>query len=952
MASITQTIPNYFGGISEQPDQLKNPGQVKNVVNAIPDVTNGLYKRPGSKRIAKLAGVQNNGSWFHYYRDETEGSYIGQIASDGTPRVWRCSDGAAMTIAYGSTDGATQANLKSYLTPSAAANTEDLQFLTINDTTFVNNRTKAVLLTSDESSAKPEAHAAYIELLRTENGRQYGLNIYDDDSVTVPVNRATRLKIQSDNLREEYGYGDCPGIGTQVFGNGDYTAQSGKKNLTFRLTILGQGGESISDDGGTDENSFRCTYNRAVDLLHGGSGWVTNNTVDVVLDQAKYGATVNGQDTHATYTIKVLDHETAQIKAKINGANDNGLIRPQPTPFDSQCAVTADAILGGIAAELSPTGLSHKVIGNGIYLSSSSAFNVEIVNPDLMRVMQDEVNDVSKLPTQCRHGYIVKVSNSQMSDEDDYYMKFIGQNNKDGPGSWKECAKPGIRNKLDAGTMPVTLQRTAATTFTVDRYAWDQREVGDNLTNAIPSFVSIRNAYYDETRTDEDRTINKVLFFRNRLALLSGPNITTSRPGDFGNFWVDTALTVSAIDPINIASSSTLPSDLYDGLELNTGLLVFSTNSQYLLSSDDSVFTPDTAKLRPISSYNYHRTVPPISLGVTVGFLDNSNKYSKFTEIAGVQREGQAAIIDQSKVVPTLLGKDIDLITNSRENGLVFFGKTGEKFVKIYKYVTIGDQRIQSAWFQWKFNSNLKYHFIEDEQYYYLDEDDFLQSINIVQADADPSIDEEGTNFLIHLDNYTTISGGVHNSTTKLTTFSNVSWISQVTGSTPANKLVLVDINSGATRVGRYAECTVSGTSFTVPGDWSGATLHIGYLYDYQIEFPRIYTLKQAGQSTVADINASLILHRLYLSLGKSGLYETTLTRIGKDDYTDVYESTPANQYNVSDAPYLDEDVKSIPIYDKNKNVDITLKSTHPAPATLRSLTWEGDYSPINYRRV
>ena len=39
MPSITQTIPSYNGGISEQPDHMKFPGQVKNVVNAIPDVT-------------------------------------------------------------------------------------------------------------------------------------------------------------------------------------------------------------------------------------------------------------------------------------------------------------------------------------------------------------------------------------------------------------------------------------------------------------------------------------------------------------------------------------------------------------------------------------------------------------------------------------------------------------------------------------------------------------------------------------------------------------------------------------------------------------------------------------------------------------------------------------------------------------------------------------------------
>ena len=47
----------------------------------------------------------------------------------------------------------------------------------------------------------------------------------------------------------------------------------------------------------------------------------------------------------------------------------------------------------------------------------------------------------------------------------------------------------------------------------------------------------------------------------------------------------------------------------------------------------------------------------------------------------------------------------------------------------------------------------------------------------------------------------------------------------------------------------------------------------------------------------------------------------------------------------------LDEIIKTIPVYDKNKNVDVTLKSTHPSPCTLRSMQWEGDYSPMYYRR-
>ena len=649
--------------------------------------------------------------------------------------------------------------------------------------------------------------------------------------------------------------------------------------------------------------------------------------------------------------------------------------------------------------------------------------------------MQHEVNDVSKLPSQCRHGYIVKVSNSQQSDEDDYYLRFVGNNDQDGPGSWVECAAPGIRSNFDHSTMPVTIQRTAATTFTVDRYAWDARTVGDDNTNPIPTFVGLDSNHPDHTGTDEDRFINKVLFFRNRLSFLSGTNVITSQPGDFGNFWADTALTVSGIDPIDISMSSTLPSALFDGIEINAGLLVFTANSQHLLSSDDTVFNPDTAKLRTISSYNYNTVIPPISLGTTIGFIDNSNKYSRFNEMAEVGRENQAMVIDQTKVVPTLLPKDIDHITNSRENGLTFFGKTNSDVVYGLKTVTMGDQRLQSAWFKWKLNRPLKYHFVENDRYYFLDADNFLQFVNLTQNDDDPSITEEGTNFLVHLDNWVEIEGGSYNNGTNLTTFTDgtnsceFTWQGSV-GSDPNGQLVVIDIDPNSSRVGRYAPVTVTnaGTSFTLPGDWSreitsitvtnggsnytsaptvsfsggaGSNLtatatiasgavtavtinnngqnytsaptvsftggggssaaataaihdgkyYIGYLYDYQVDFPRFYTTKLVGQASIADTSASLILHRLNLSLGKVGLYETTLTRVGKPDFTDVYESTLLNTYNVSDAPLVDEIIKTIPVYDKNKNVDITLKSTHPSPCTLRSMQWEGDYSPMYYRR-
>jgi hypothetical protein len=833
-----------------------------------------------------------------------------------------------------------QTTVQNYLATSAP---ENLQFLTINDTTFVNSRdtTNANTLvgTTGTTDATPDAHFGFIELLRTENGRQYGVDL-NNSTVVTTVKRATRIKIDSDNLDEGDGTGHCPGIGTQVFSKND----TGKTNLTFRINTLGQQGVSpnyqASGSTGADGENYRCSYNREVILLHGGEGWETGNTTTAVLDAAAGGASVgtgsSSNGVAATYTIRVEDHEETEVNATITAnGNHSGLIRPAPTPFDSDTAVTADTIIGGIIDAL-PSSITGKHIGTGIYLSSANPFTINIVEEDLMRCFQSSVNDVSNLPNQCKHGYIVKVNNALRAEEDDYYLRFEGQNDKDGSGSWVECAKPSIAKELT--NMPLAIQRTATTTFTVRPFDYQVRRIGDDVTNPMPSFVGSR--------------INKVLFFRNRLALLSGENVITSRPGTLGlpDFFNETALTVSSSDPIDISAASMFPSELFDGIEMNTGLVVFSTNQQFLLASDDTVLNPDTAKLRSISTFNYNEDMAPISLGTTIAYVDNSGKFSRFNEMANIQREGEPSVVEVSKVVPTLLPKDIDLLTNSRENSLILLGKTGSDEVFGYKYFQVADQRQQAAWFKWKLNNPLIYHFIINDEYFFLDSDYYLQSVKLVQTETDPSIVQDNVDFLLHVDNHTTVSGGSFNSTTNLTTFSGVSWLNTVT--TPNHDLVVIDTNTNSARVGRYAKPTVSGTSFTLPGNWSGATLTIGYIYPYEVKFPTFYPTKTDGRSSRADVNSSLVLHRIKFHFGKIGLYETTLERVGKNDYTEVYESTELDEYDASDAPYLEEFIKTVPVYERNTNVDVTLRSSHPAPATLRSVSWEGDYSPKYYKRV
>ena len=265
MASITQTIPNFFGGISEVPDSQKGQGQVNDAVNCIPDLNNGLYKRPGSKRIgtAPLAGATSDGIWFHYYRDPTEGSYIGQVATNGTVSMWDAETGNSISVTH---DTGTQ----TYLSHIGG---ESLQFTTINDSTFVCNRTVVAAMTNDMTENKPHTYAAFIELKQVQNGRQYGLNIHDPASGSLTTIRtATRLSASPDSTEGfttfSGSHGHCPNIGTEIYNVTN--ANSGKYNLIFRLTTTGQQGpRPNSGDDTPEDDDFTCSYSTTVESNNG-----------------------------------------------------------------------------------------------------------------------------------------------------------------------------------------------------------------------------------------------------------------------------------------------------------------------------------------------------------------------------------------------------------------------------------------------------------------------------------------------------------------------------------------------------------------------------------------------------------------------------------------------------------------------------------------------------------
>ena len=954
MTSITQTIPHYTGGISQQPDEKKLPGQVVEAINVFPDVTQGLLKRPGGKLIASLSDNSTvalnskvDGKWFHYYRDEAE-QYIGQVSRGGDINMWRCSDGYAMTVNY---DSSTSSALTSYLTHTTD---EDIQALTLNDYTYLTNRTKTTAMASTTEPDRP--FEAFVELKQVKYSSQYGLEIYNSTATSnlSTVNTATRLSVsysQSDTgsgsaLKTS---GTCDSVGTMIFGPSQ-TDETGKKNLAFRITTNGQ----PTTEGDSSAPIYKCRYMVKVDLLYGGEGWAAGDSKTVTMTTPVH---------NSNYTITV--EESSQSKVSANLA----LVRPTPTSFDGDTVVTAESIIGAIREEiLTNSGFTVEQIGTGLYITRTDAeFQVSTAAGELLNVLTDSVQDVADLPKQCKHGYVVKVRNGA-ADEDDYYVRFEGKDDKSGPGSWEECPAPGRKTTIDPDTMPIKMVRTNATTFTVSQVAWDPVLVGTDVTAPEPSFIG--------------KKINRMLFFRNRMVILSDENVIMSQPGEFTNFWPKSAITFTTNDVIDISCSSEHPAIVYDGIQVNSGLVLFTKTQQFMLTTDSDILSPMTAKINALANYNFNYKTNPVNLGTTIAFLDNAGKYSRFWEVSKIAREGEPDVIDQTKVVSKLFDKDLALISNSRENSVVFFSKKNSPTLYGFRYFTTNQRRMQQAWFKWELSGDIQHHAVLDDALYVVvrnENKDVMQKFSLKLDDAGHFInDDKGTTsdttdditYRVHLDNSTIVASSslsAYDAANDRTTFTLPTGFNNSAGQLAA---FVVPTTSDTTFQGYSIDATLSGNTVRLKGNWKtydpqgvedGDTsddttpvnnIILGYQYDMEVVLPTIYNTQTQGDQSKSFTSGTLVIHRLKMNFGPVGLYSTTINRTGKPDYTETWEPTIADRYGANRVQVNEQIIQTVPVYEKNTNLSVKLKSTHPTPATLYSMTWEGDFTTNYYQRV
>ena len=237
MPNVTQTIPNYLGGVSKQPDTKKLPGQLVECINGYPDPTFGLTKRPGFKFIKGLGNENTltNAKWFYIHRDGDE-KYIGYIKGTAIG-IWNVTTGVAATVTNNGT---------SYLTGTTA---NDYDVLTVQDTTVITNKTVAITAQAAPTFNANRVASARIKAITpnttytvsiTKGGTTYTATVTTPDAPKVDV---VLTALRTGSVSDSHTYSGAAGGLANISG---ITVTQLDTSLEFSgdatFTITGKGG--------------------------------------------------------------------------------------------------------------------------------------------------------------------------------------------------------------------------------------------------------------------------------------------------------------------------------------------------------------------------------------------------------------------------------------------------------------------------------------------------------------------------------------------------------------------------------------------------------------------------------------------------------------------------------------------------------------------------------------
>ena len=263
MPLLVNSVPNLAQGVSQQPDNLRYPGQCDEQINAWATVVEGLVKRPPTEYTKKIGATDPGANLFTHFvkRDETNKYCVtvslGNSVSIGQVGVIDLESGNNVSV---SVTSIATSYLSGINNPLA-----DLRALTVADYTFLVNKTKTVAKDTSAYSKNPDKDALIVVKL---GDYQKAYSVYIDD-VMVPL--APSLPGHSSTSSSHHDYNHV-GHGAQAATYISGPADSSPKGLHADTEFIARDlAASISDVYSTSRSGITD-----IQFTGTSSGWLQN----------------------------------------------------------------------------------------------------------------------------------------------------------------------------------------------------------------------------------------------------------------------------------------------------------------------------------------------------------------------------------------------------------------------------------------------------------------------------------------------------------------------------------------------------------------------------------------------------------------------------------------------------------------------------------------------------
>jgi len=493
-------------------------------------------------------------------------------------------------------------------------------------------------------------------------------------------------------------------------------------------------------------------------------------------------------------------------------------------------------------------------------------------------------------------------------------------------GGWVEVVAPGIKTTLDASTMPHQLISKADGTFTFEPVSWEKREVGDDVTNPVPSFVGNR--------------INDVFFTRNRLGFLTSENVVMSRAGGaYFNFSRETVTDVLDTDPIDLAADEGSLSVLTEAIPFNEDIVVFSPTTQFRFTSGDEPFTARSVKMRSVSRYENYSPCAPVASGTSIHFATSHGSYGGISEfrIAGPNAQAQ----DLTEHVPRYIPGNIrKILTCDPENMLVALSDYDLGAIYVYSSYSRGEERLQASWSRWAFGPNdrvLDAAILSSDLVLLIQRPDglYLETLTLATGIADAS-----SNCMIHLDRRlveSVLARTYFPGTNQ--TYVSIPW--EWHGDTERPLEVWERLPPGETRNPvKLNHTMIAPTMVAVDGDVTDTQFFIGAAYDSAYTFSTQYLRDDKGSRT----DGRLQMRRFHAQYARTGKFSALVAYTRTARNISGGGATPTGLLLVDDGIFLTEPLSGLWVdFASTGSDDFTLSLGVAAGTKVRSYSLPND---------